>query len=134
MSVFFSLITKRTTVPSLCRFNICASGGSRPGGKVGARSQTFCFCPFTVVFWWLRSKNKRGWGLPLIRHCVQRNIPCLGNKFSKQFSFEHILLKSSQKLVEHNGHFAQAMSIWTLFSLNCMGNLMFSLLQLIDNL
>lgn len=64
VSVFFSLITKRTTVPSLCRFNICASGGSRPGGKVGARSQTFGFCPFTVVFWWLRSKNKEGGGSP----------------------------------------------------------------------
>ena len=25
------------------------SGGSRPGGKVEARSQTFCFCPFTVL-------------------------------------------------------------------------------------
>ena len=49
MSVFFSLITKRTTVPSLCRFNICASGGSRPEGKVGARSQTICFCSFTVL-------------------------------------------------------------------------------------
>ena len=77
---------------------------------MGARSQTFGFCPFTVVFWWLRSKIKAGGGgggLPLICNCVQRNIPCLGNKFSKQFSLEHILLKSSQKLVEHNGHFAK---------------------------
>ena len=88
---------------------------------MGARSQTICFCSFTVLVFYgvsvasVQKQTKGGGGgggrLPLIRHCVQRNIPWLGNKFSKQFFFEHILLKSSQKLVEHNGHFAQAMSI-----------------------
>ena len=28
---------------------VLTSSGSRPGGKVGARSQTFCFCPFKVL-------------------------------------------------------------------------------------
>ena len=25
------------------------TSGARPGGDLGARSETFCFCPFTVL-------------------------------------------------------------------------------------
>ena len=43
---------------------IDTSGGSRPGGMLGARSQTFCFCPSNfwslMVFWWLWSENNVG--------------------------------------------------------------------------
>ena len=60
----------QTFMLRLCHRSSCQSSrGSRTGGKVGARSDTFSFfsfCPFTVLVfygvWWLWSRNKRGRG------------------------------------------------------------------------
>ena len=37
-----------------------SSGRSRPGGKVGASSQTFCFWPFTVLVFYSGSATVEG--------------------------------------------------------------------------